>query len=83
MNDSSPEVHQVSDVIATLFATELNNHNLSADHRDELLSLLCKFHTIVSRDDIDLGRTGIIKHRINTGNHQTTKPLRRPPVTPG
>ena len=47
----------------------------------EISKLLQKYSDTFSRSDDDLGRTGIIKHKIETGNaHPIKQPLRRSPV---
>lgn len=46
----------------------------------EVASLLIKHAGVFSKSDADLGRTGIIKHKIPTGNNRPIKqPLRRMP----
>ena len=42
--------------------------NISEDHREKLLALLQLYSDIIACDDHDLGRTGILKHSIDTGN---------------
>ena len=42
--------------------------NISEDHREKILALLQLYSDVISCDDYDLGRTGILKHSIDTGN---------------
>ena len=42
--------------------------NISEDHREKLLALLQLYSDIIACDDHDLGRTGILKHSIDTRN---------------
>jgi hypothetical protein len=55
--------------------------DLSTSERESLRSLLCKFSGIISQGDGDLGRTDIVKHRIDTGNAAPIRqPARRLPI---
>jgi len=39
---------------------------------------LTKYASVFSETDVDIGRTGVVRHRINTGNaHPIKQPLRR------
>ena len=49
---------------------------LSADDRNQVMKLLQKYSNIFSKHDTDLGRTGIIKHQIHTGD---ARPIKQPP----
>ena len=51
----------------------LDAMNLSSPQRKELASLLDEFGDIFSPGTADLGRTGIVQHRINTGDHPPIK----------
>ena len=50
--------------------------DLSSTERDNLQSLLFEFEDVISRGDGDLGCTGVVKHKIDTGN---ATPIRQPP----
>ncbi|XP_053380038.1 uncharacterized protein K02A2.6-like [Mercenaria mercenaria] len=55
--------------------------NLDHTQTKEVASLLNKYSCVFSKDDHEIGRTGIIKHNISTGNAQPVKqPFRRVPV---
>lgn len=48
------------------------------DHKQQqkLKELLCNYANIFSKSPTDIGRTNLVKHKIETGNH---KPVRQPP----
>lgn len=49
--------------------------------RREVARILTKYASVFSETDDDIGRTGIIRHRINTGDATPVKqPIRRTPV---
>ena len=52
---------------------DLDTLNLSSPQRKELASLLDEFTDIFSSGPADLGRTGIVQHRIDTGDHPPIK----------
>ena len=52
---------------------DLDTMNLSSPQRKELASLLDEFTDIFSSGPADLGRTGIVQHRIDTGDHPPIK----------
>ena len=52
---------------------DLDTMNLSNPQRKELASLLDEFTDIFSSGPADLGRTGIVQHRIDTGDHPPIK----------
>ena len=54
---------------------------LNLDQQRQVANLLSKYSDVFSKNDSDVGRTGIIKHKIPTGNAQPIKqPPRRVPV---
>ena len=54
---------------------------LNLDQQRQVANLLSKYSDVFSKNDSDLGRTEIIKHKIPTGNAQPIKqPPRRVPV---
>ena len=54
---------------------------LTGDQRHQVAKLLSKYSDVFSKNDADLGRSGIIKHKIPTGEtHPITQPPRRVPV---
>ena len=54
---------------------------LDPKQRKDVASLLRKYAGVFSEDDGDIGRTGIIKHKIDTGEARPVKqPLRRVPM---
>lgn len=54
---------------------------MSTQQSNDVAKLLMKYSTIFSENDQDLGRTGIIKHTISTGDvHPIKQRFRRAPV---
>ncbi|MCG8046017.1 MAG: RNase H-like domain-containing protein, partial [Candidatus Thiodiazotropha endolucinida] len=49
---------------------------LTGEQRHQVAKLLSKYAGVFSKNDADLGRTGIIKHKIPTGE---TRPIKQPP----
>ena len=55
--------------------------SLDEEQRSKVKAFLIEFQDVFSRNDADLGRTGLVKHRIDTGNNKPVKqPLRRFPI---
>ncbi|MCG7879813.1 MAG: RNase H-like domain-containing protein, partial [Candidatus Thiodiazotropha endolucinida] len=55
--------------------------DLNPEQQHEVAKLISKYSDVFSKSDSDLGRTGIIKHKIPTGGAQPIKqPPRRVPV---
>ena len=47
----------------------------------DVLKLLTKYANVFSKSDADLGRTGVVRHKIDKGNaHPIKQPLRKAPV---
>jgi len=60
---------------------DLDTINLASTQKDKLANLLDEFSDIFSTGPDDLGRTGIVKHQIDTGGHPPIKqPRRRVPM---
>jgi len=55
---------------------DLDTINLASTQKDKLANLLDEFSDIFSTGPDDLGRTGIVKHQIDTGGHP---PIKQPP----
>ena len=56
-------------------------HGLNKEQQKQVAKLLTKYGDVFSKNDADLGRTGIIQHKIPTGQTQPIKhPPRRVPV---
>lgn len=54
---------------------------MTKEQKEEVAKLLKKYSNSFSKSDDDLGRTGIVRHKINTENaHPIKQPLRRTPV---
>ena len=54
---------------------------MTKEQKEEIAKLLKKYSDSFSKSDDDLGRTGIVRHKINTENaHSIKQPLRRTPV---
>ena len=49
---------------------------MTMDQQKNVAQLLCKYSSVFSESDADIGRTGIIKHKIPTG---TTQPIKQRP----
>jgi len=52
---------------------DLDTMNLTSLQKNKLANLLDEFSDIFSAGPEDLGRTGIVKHQIDTGNHPPIK----------
>ena len=52
---------------------------LNKSQRDKLKSLLAKHGGVFAKSKLDLGRTSVVRHKINTGN---TEPIRQRPRRP-
>ena len=63
---------QIPDHLKELIATV----DLTGNDLDEFVALLRKYQHIFAKDKHDLGRTNLIRHRINTG---PSRPIRKPP----
>ena len=50
--------------------------NLTEAQAERVRSLLAQYSDVFSRGDLDLGRTALVKHSINTG---TSAPIKGPP----
>ncbi len=60
---------------------ERASEGMSSTQKKQIANLLGKYGSIFSRDENDLGRTGIIKHKISVGDSRPIKqPMRRVPV---
>ena len=58
-----------------------SSEHLSEQHVCELRSFLLEFQDVFAKSDHDLGRTGLVKHTIDTGDSRPVKqPLRRVPI---
>lgn len=55
---------------------DLDTMNLTSTQKNNLTNLLDEFSDIFSSGPEDLGRTGIVKHHIDTGSHP---PIKQPP----
>ena len=55
---------------------DLDTMDLSSPQKSKLANLLDEFSDIFSSGPEDIGRTGIVKHQIDTGNHP---PIKQPP----
>ena len=55
---------------------ETNSSHLTEEQKVDFAQLLRKYHGIFAATKKDLGRTDLVKHRINTG---TAPPIRKPP----
>jgi len=71
--DNPPHYCQVPKHLKELLRQ--STENLNEDQHKEVAKVLMDFQAIFSKDDVDLGRTNLVKHHINTGN---AAPLRQP-----
>jgi hypothetical protein len=55
---------------------ERSSKNLTLDQSEAVKTLLREYGDIFSKDDSDLGRTGLVRHEISTGE---AKPIKQPP----
>ena len=77
--EEAETILQIPDHLKDLFQRTVDG--LSADQRDKVAKLLIKHQATFSESDADLGRTGVTRHKIPTGNASPIKkPLRRLPV---
>ena len=53
------------------------SENLSVEQKEIVLKLLLRYHLSFSSSDRDLGRTDVIRHKINTGNNRPIKQVPR------
>ena len=76
---NKPKLKQVPDHLADLFQRSISG--LAKKQCEEVAKLLTKHQPAFSRSDDDLGRTGIIRHKIPTGEAKPIKQsLRRLPI---
>ena len=77
---NSTRSETLSDEVLNKFSM---NKELSAEQRQKLLSLLNKYADVISKNSQDLGRTNVIEHRIDTGDHSPIKsaPYHAPQTT--
>jgi len=73
-NPSSLENEVVEKMLSNL-SDELNE-----EQRSKVKALLVRHRTIISTGEHDIGRTHLVEHRIDTGEHRPIRlPLRRRP----
>jgi len=71
----SPEHEEVIKKMVDGLPSELTN-----EQREQVRGLLMQYRTILSTGDHDVGRTPLVEHTIDTGNHKPIRqPLRRQP----
>ena len=78
----SPTVPQVSSQknIMLQKMVERSTSDLTADEKEELYRLLLEYADVFAESSVELGRTSLIKHSIDTGNeHPIRQPCRRVP----
>ena len=73
-NGNSTKKEVVPDHLQDLYRRTIEG--LNKEQGQQVARLLIKYGDIFSKDDADLGRTGIIKHKIPTGQ---TQPIKQPP----
>jgi hypothetical protein len=62
-----------------LFEETCDREQLNEDSRDSLRALLCKHASLFAENNMDLGRTSVVVHDIDTGD---SLPIRQPPRRP-
>lgn len=78
-NQGFQKARKIPDHIKDLY--DKTSEGMAVKQKKEVHSLLAKYSHIFSENDHDIGRTGIIKHRIDTGGaHPIKQPTRRVPV---
>ena len=50
---------------AWLKKIDISDPKLTAEQREDILRLVSSWHDVFSKHDIDVGLTGLVKHRIN------------------
>ncbi len=74
MDDSNVPVH-----LKDLYERTIDG--MTPKQSQDVAKLLTRFSSVFSASDEDLGRTGVVRHKIDTGNaHPIKQPLRRAPV---
>ena len=74
-NVSTEPLHPIVDELY-----QRNSMDLNADEKKQLRDLLIKHDNAFAKSPSDLGRTSILKHKIETGNARPIRqPARRPP----
>ena len=67
---NSMDLHKAIDRMCTTV-----DNSISDEAKEDLYTLLNEYSDIISTSEYDLGKTGVVKHEINTG---TNKPFRQP-----
>ena len=74
-NGPTSKYQEVIDKMIDDLPPDLNN-----EQKGKIRKLLTQYRTILSTSDHDVGRTPLVKHTIDTGNHRPIRqPLRRQP----
>jgi hypothetical protein len=80
--ESKPTVNEKgrNDYVASILAHV--DPQVTGEEWDQLCSLLLKYREVFSQSEFDIGQTGLIRHRIETGNARPVRqPMRRfPPL---
>ena len=54
-------------------SVDFSKSNLTFDQQNQLKNLLNEFHDIFTKDEHDLGKTDIVQHKIDVGDHPPIK----------
>ena len=75
MINEEPDCSHLDEIVQAIGIT------LSSEQKEEAIQFLKNNHDIFSKSAYDLGRTGLVKHTIDTGNSRPVKQqLRRQPI---
>jgi len=87
LTDDTSSIPVMSDVIASTGRDELDDLKdslpveLNSSQRNQACSLLDTYRDVFSMNEYDIGKTDLVHHRIETGNHRPIRqPLRRHPI---
>ena len=73
---TAPQTPPPSTANASPIPVDLSSTNLTEEQKVQLQSLLSEYRDIFALTPEELGRTGLVRHRIDTGDHP---PLRQRP----
>ena len=62
--------NQMEDLVGSLGIRELN---LSPSETNEVIALIHKYADVLASSDMDLGRTRVVQHSVNTGDAEAIK----------
>ena len=75
LGSGNPVLSQVPEFLLELL--DRSSEHLNSNQREDVAALLTEFADVFAASADDLGRTGVVKHRINTGNASPIKQAAR------